>query len=61
MKNTLKQDTQDISGALEIESGLTDWEVEFVELLGRWVLDDKRELTQNQRKSLDIIPVKADK
>lgn len=39
----------------EIEWGLTDWEVEFVESIARQVHDDKRALTPDQRKKAEQI------
>ena len=33
---------------LEIESGLTTWEIDFIESLDGWV-DEHGELTENQR------------
>ena len=38
-----------VDALLEIDHGLTGWETDFAESLGRWVIDDKRKLTPKQR------------
>lgn len=58
---TLAVDTFNVRNALEIEDGLTDWEVMFIESIGRRVLDDKKILTVTQREHLDEILRKHDR
>jgi hypothetical protein len=38
-----------------IEDGLSDWEVEFVESISKWVLEEKRVLTARQRETAERI------
>ncbi len=40
---------------LEIDHGLTDKELRFVESIGRWVIDNRRVLTDKQRAWLELI------
>lgn len=49
------QDEENVRKALDIERGLTEWEVEFVESVGHQVIDDERALTEKQRAKLDEI------
>jgi len=51
----LEEDTRDVRMALEIQKGLSPRELEFVYSIGRWVLDQKRVLTEKQRNWLDSI------
>lgn len=51
----LAADLRDVDRALSIADGLTKWECEFVESLGRQVKDDNRPLTAKQRARLDPI------
>jgi len=43
---------------LDVEEGLSDWEVRFVESLGRWVFDEGRQLTDRQRAKVDEVLVR---
>lgn len=38
-----------------IEDGLSEWEVEFTESVSRWVIDDRRLLTDKQRATVERI------
>lgn len=51
----LARDRADVERALAIDHGLDDWEVEFVESLGRRVIDARRPLSEKQRVHLDRI------
>ena len=44
----IKQDRELVDALCDIERGLTDWEVEFVEGIARQVHDEKRALTPKQ-------------
>lgn len=55
MTRELEEDREAIEAALAIEEGLTDWEVSFVENLGRQVLDQLTPLSRRQREKLDEI------
>ena len=47
-------DRELVAWASDIEDGLTEWEVEFVESLNRW-LEDRGALTDKQRSTLERI------
>lgn len=51
----IRQDRQLCEALCDIEEGLSDWEVEFVEGIARQVHDEKKGLTPKQLKiALDI-------
>jgi hypothetical protein len=51
----IRQDRELIDALCEIDHGLTEWEVEFVEDMARQVHDQKRGLTPGQlAKALEI-------
>lgn len=52
-------DSELVETLCEIDSGLSAWEIEFVESLAKWVQDEGRSLTENQRtKALEILEAK---
>ena len=51
----IKDDRLLVKKLCDIESGLTHWEVEFVEGIARQVYDDKRALTIAQREVAEEI------
>lgn len=56
----LEQDQADVRTGLGIESGLTAWEVNFLEDMGNRVLMQGRELTEDQRGKVTEILEKND-
>lgn len=48
----LRSDERLVRAALEIDSGLRDSTIDFVESLGRRVIDERRELSPAQRARL---------
>ncbi len=51
----IQKDRKLVDALCEIEEGLTDWEVDFVEGVAKQVHDDRRALTPDQlKKALEI-------
>lgn len=50
----VNEDADLVEELLDIESGLTEWEVEFVESLARW-MDNHSSLTYKQRSKAEDI------
>lgn len=48
-----KADAKDVAKGLDIEEGLTDWEVNFLESLHSWT--KQKPLSDNQRAKLDAL------
>lgn len=58
-KDLVMDDSELVETLCEIDSGLSAWEIEFVESLAKWVQDEGRSLTENQRtKALEILEAK---
>ena len=51
----MMSDTELVEALLNVEEGLDHWEVRFVESIGKWVLDNDRNLTPLQRKKAEGI------
>lgn len=49
-----QDDRKLVQELLDIEEGLTDWEVEFAESVSRW-LDTRERLTDAQRRKVEAI------
>jgi hypothetical protein len=50
----MSEDQKDVNLLLDVEEGLSDWEVNFAESLNRW-LRNNEELTKKQRAKLHSI------
>lgn len=55
MKERYTEDRLLVLRGLEIDHGLTDKELRFIESVGRWVIDDHKVLTDKQRAWLELI------
>lgn len=55
IKERLADDRLLVFRGLEIDHGLTDKELRFVESIGRWVIDNHKVLTEKQRAWLELI------
>lgn len=51
----LDTDTSLVEALLDVDSGLTEWELDFVDNLGRQVIDQQRELSEKQRAKAEEI------
>lgn len=55
----MMNDSELVETLCAFDSGLSPWEVEFVESLAKWVQDEGRSLTDRQRtKALQILEAK---
>lgn len=50
-----ERDEELVEQLLDVESGLTEWEVDFIDNLGRQVIDQQRELSEKQRAKAEQI------
>jgi len=53
--STVQEDQKEVRTALDIDKGLSSWEVGFLESIAKWVIDDGNPLTSKQRSKLDQI------